>query len=111
MWEEETPESFRHKVIWWLVGLVVVAGAGAAIWYQFLYRPSGTSPTTAAALPTPAPPANAPSVEHPLPAASGTSAALPALNDSDPLVEQSLSDALGRAPIEALLVPQNIVRH
>jgi hypothetical protein len=41
----------------------------------------------------------------------GGSAALPALNDSDSVVHDSLVGVFGREPIERFLVPQNIVRH
>jgi len=111
MWEEETPDSFRRKLLWWLGGLVVVAVVGFAIWYRFLFHPAAPAPPAAAAPVAPAPLAAAPAIEHPLPASSGSSAALPALNDSDQLVEDSLTGVLGRPTIETLLVPQNIVRH
>ena len=37
--------------------------------------------------------------------------ALPALNDSDQVVHDSLAGVIGRDPVEQFLVPQNIVRH
>jgi hypothetical protein len=111
MWEEETGDSFRRKLIWWVVGLAVVALIGGALWYEFLFHPAAPAPATVAALPAAAPAATEPGVAHPLAAGSGGPEALPALNDSDPLVEQSLTGTLGRPPIDALLVPQNIVRH
>ena len=110
MWEEETPDTFRNKLIWWIGGLVVVAAAGFVLWYKFLFHPAGpaAAPATAVEHPLPSMP---PPVEHPLPSAAGNAEALPALNDSDQLVQDSLTGVLGRPTIEALLVPQNIVRH
>jgi hypothetical protein len=111
MWEEETADSFRRKLFWWLGGLVVVAAAGFGLWYRFLFHPAENTPPTAAVQPAPAPAATAPAVSNPMPSAGGGSEALPALNDSDPMVHESLTGVLGRPTIETLLVPQNIVRH
>ncbi|HEV2228097.1 MAG TPA: DUF3014 domain-containing protein [Steroidobacteraceae bacterium] len=110
MWEEETADSFRRKLLWWIGGLAVVAAAGFALWYRFLFHPAETAPP--AAVKPAAPQAAAqPAVSNPLPAAAPGSEALPALNDSDPMVQESLTGVLGKPTIEALLVPQNIVRH
>ncbi len=111
MWEEETADSFRRKLFWWLGGLVVVAAAGFALWYRFLFHPAENAPPAAAVQPAHAPAATPPAVSNPLPAAGAGSEALPALNDSDPMVQESLTGVLGHPTIEALLVPQNIVRH
>ena len=48
MWDEETPDSFRRKLLWWLGGLVVVAVAGFGIWYKFLFHPAAPAPAAAA---------------------------------------------------------------
>jgi hypothetical protein len=109
MWEEETPDSFRRKLLWWVGGLVIVAAAGFGLWYKFLFHPAETTPP-AAVQPAHAP-APEPAVSHPLPAPAGGPEALPALNDSDAMVQESLTGVLGRPTIETLLVPQNIVRH
>jgi hypothetical protein len=62
--------------------------------------------------PPPSPPASTePQIAHPLPAESGPAAALPALNDSDQVVHDSLTGVIGKTPVEQFLVPQNIVRH
>jgi hypothetical protein len=111
MWEEETGDSFRRKLFWWIGGLVVVAVAGFALWYRFLFHPAETAAPAAAVQPAPPPAASQPAISNPMPAAAAGSEALPALNDSDPMVQQSLSGVLGRPTIESLLVPQNIVRH
>jgi len=110
MWEEETPDSFRRKLLWWVGGLVIVAAAGFGLWYKFLFHPAETSAPAAAVQPAKAPAAAEPAVSHPMPAAAGPEA-LPALNDSDAMVQESLTSVLGRPTIETLLVPQNIVRH
>jgi Protein of unknown function (DUF3014) len=110
MWEEETADSFRRKLIWWVGGLVLVAVIGFGIWYRFLFHPA-TSAAPPVAAQAPKPTAAAPAVSHPLAAGGGGNEALPALNDSDPVVQDALTAALGRPTIETLLVPQNIVRH
>jgi hypothetical protein len=111
MWEEETADSFRRKLLWWLGGLVLAAVVGFGIWYRFLFHPAAPEPAQVAAQPAKAPAATEPAIAHPMPAASGGSEALPALNDSDPMVQEALTAVLGKPPVEALLVPQNIVRH
>lgn len=111
MWEEETADSFRNKLLWWIGGAIVVAAAGAGLWYEFLYHPAANTPPAAAVQPPRAPPPAAPAVSNPVPAGPAGSEALPALNDSDSMVQESLTGALGRPAIETLLVPQNIVRH
>ena len=110
MWEEETADSFRRKLLYWLGGLVLAAALGFAIWYRFVFHREAPPPPPVAALPAQPIPSGEPSISHPMPAGEG-SEALPALNDSDPVVQDALTGALGRPTIEALLVPQNIVRH
>jgi len=110
MWEEETADSFRRKLMWWIGGLVLAAVAGFGLWYKFLFHPAAPAPAPVVAQ-TPAPAPAEPAVSHPLPAAGGGTEALPTLNDSDPVVQDALTAALGRPTIETLLVPQNIVRH
>src|SRR5215475_7999911 len=110
MWEDETADTARRKLYWWIGGLVVVAAAGFALWYEFLFHPAGPAPAPATAAVEHPLPSTPPPVEHPLPSAANAEA-LPALNDSDQLVQDSLTGVLGRPTIETLLVPQNIVRH
>ena len=111
MWEEETADSFRRKLLWWVAGLVIVAAIAFGLWYKFLFHPPAPAPAAAAVSTAPAPAAAAPAVSHPVAAPNGGPEALPALNDSDSLVQESLVQVLGRPTIETLLVPQNIVRH
>jgi Protein of unknown function (DUF3014) len=110
MWEEETADSFRRKLLYWLGGLVLAAALGFAIWYRFVFHREAPAPPPVAAQPAQPPAASEPAISHPMPAGGGGEA-LPALNDSDPVVQDALTGALGRPTIEALLVPQNIVRH
>jgi hypothetical protein len=111
MWEEESPDAFRRKLLWWLGGLVLAVAVGFGIWHVFLSHKAPEAPATAA---TPAAPASATAqgtISHPLAAPATGAEALPALNDSDPMVLESLTGVLGKPTVEALLVPQNIVRH
>jgi len=110
MWDQDLEDASRRKLIW-LLGAVVAAAIAAGGWYWYAGRahPAAEAPPVHPAAPQPA--ANAePSISHPIPGAAGTSA-LPALNDSDAVVRDSLVGVFGRAPIEQFLVPQSIVRH
>jgi hypothetical protein len=112
MWDQDLEDASRRKVAW-LVGAVVAAAVAAGGWYWYSGRARSVAPPpppvqTAA----PQPPANAaPPISNPIPAEGGGAAALPALNDSDPVVTDSLVGVFGRRPVEQFLVPQNIVRH
>jgi flagellar basal body-associated protein FliL len=111
MWEEDLEDASRRKLMW-LVGAVVIAAIAAGGWYWYLGRahPAAEAPPVQPAAPQPA--ANAaPSISHPIPGEGAGSAALPALNDSDPVVRDSLVGVFGRGPVEQFLVPQNVVRH
>jgi Protein of unknown function (DUF3014) len=111
MWEEDFEARSRRRVAW-LMGIIAVAVIAVGAWYWYFARQHPAAPP-----PAPAPAAqpvgsSAPQISHPLPGeASSAAAALPALNDSDPVVRDSLVGLLGRAPVEQFLVPQNIVRH
>jgi hypothetical protein len=111
MWEDEGGEATRRKVIALAAGLVIVAaiGAGAWYWYHSATPPPEVKPPVHAPA---APSANtAPPVANPIAAEAGGASALPALNDSDRVVEDGLAGVLGHATLESFLVPQNIVRH
>lgn len=115
MWNKatDTEESFRNKAIWGSAAVVLVAIAGIVGYYR--YYAHGVVPEKVQV--TPPPPVQAPpsaegsGVQHPLPEGTGGAEALPALNDSDRLVRDSLSGLLGAGSIERFLVPENIVRH
>ncbi len=111
MWEEDLESAARRKVAW-LIGIVVAAAIAFAGWYWYASRqhPAAATPVVPAAAPPPV--STEPQIEHPIAADNAAaSAALPALNDSDPVVHDSLAGVLGRHPVEQFLVSQNIVRH
>ncbi len=113
MWNSETDvdEAFRKKVIWGSAAIVVVGLLGAVEYYKY-YNKAHAAPGTQAPAKPPAPPvaATEPAVRNPVPPAQETKP-LPALNDSDAEVRNSLIGLFGAKPVEQLLVPQNIVRH
>jgi len=108
MWNDKS-ETARP---WVLGGVALVA---AAVVGFFVWRHYNSQAQTAVETPVARPAApvaeGPPPVVNPMPPQAADSAALPALNDSDQLVRDSLAGGVGRAPIEQYLVPQNIVRH
>jgi len=111
MWDEDVESAARRRVAW-LIGIVVAAviALGGWYWYASRQRPAAATPVVAA--PAPPPVSSEPQIEHPIAADNAAgSAALPALNDSDQIVHDSLAGVLGRHAVEQFLVPQNIVRH
>jgi hypothetical protein len=107
MWDADLEAAARRNVIW-LIGAVVAVLVLALGWYWYRTRTIAPIPTPTPVAATPAP--AEPAIQHPMPAGT-EAAALPALNDSDALVHDSLAGLLGREPVEQLLVPQNLVRH
>ncbi len=109
MWEEDLEDGSRQKVAW-LIGIIAACAAAVVGWYWY----SSHHQAPAEPVAPPPPPQSAgngePQIEHPMPEA-GDATALPALNDSDQVVHDSLAGVIGRNPVEQLLVPQNIVRH
>ena len=109
MWDDEVRDPVRGWLVWWIAGGAIVVLIGAGIWYRYFY----TAPAPAAApvvqrvAPAP-PPETGPA--NPLPPETSTTA-LPALNDSDQIVADSLAGVLGHATVAQFLVPQSIVRH
>lgn len=108
MWGDDLEASARRKMAW-LIGIVAAAAITFGIWYwSRLHAPPPAAPAAAVA---PAPAAAAePGIRHPL-AGAEEGAALPALNDSDTLLHDSLAGVFGAEPVAQFLVPQNIVRH
>jgi hypothetical protein len=110
MWEDDLEKSARSKVVWIAaVVTIAVVGFGGWQWYAAHHRVAAPAPVSPA---HPATAVNAaPAISHPIPADAAGAAALPALADSDQLVQDSLAGVLGREPVARFLVPQNIVRH
>jgi hypothetical protein len=108
MWED-LEDRARDKTAW-LIGIVVAAGVLAGGWYWYHSRqPAAPAAVARTMAPQPAAPSQ-PQISNPIPGEAGA-AALPALNDSDQVVQDSLAGVLGRASVAQLLVPQNVVRH
>src|SRR3982075_4180380 len=111
MWEEDLENAARRKVAW-LIGIVVAAAIAFAGWYWHASRQHPAAATPVVPAVAPAPLSTEPQISHPLATDNAAApAARPALNDSDPLVHDSLAGVLGRHPVEQFLVSQNIVRH
>jgi hypothetical protein len=108
MWEESLEAAARRKVLW-LIGAVVVVAIAIGGWFWYRSHAAAPAVPVQAAAPAPAPASEA-QISHPI-AAEADAAALPALNDSDPVAHDSLAGVIGREPVEQFLVPQNIVRH
>ena len=114
MWNKATDaeESFRNKAIWWSAAAVIVVIIGITAYYRY-------SANSAAAVkvqenrppPPPVVKADDGGIQHPIPAAGGDTTALPALNQSDQVVKDSMEGILGAKPVEQFLVQENIVRH
>lgn len=107
MWDDNQEDLARRKVVW-LLGIIAVIAVGLGGWYWYASRQAPAAPAAPATAPAPAA-SGQPQIANPIPA--GESAALPALNDSDAVVHDSLAGVIGRAAVEQFLVPQNIVRH
>ena len=109
MWDEEARDPVRSWLVWWVVGGVIVVAIAAGIWYRYFYAATAPTPPPMTQQPVPAaPPETGPA--NPLPPETSTTA-LPALNDSDQIVADSLAGVLGHPTVAQFLVPQSIVRH
>jgi len=110
MWDQDLEDASRRKFAW-LIGAVVAAAVAAGGWYWYSGRVHPVAEPAPVRPAAPQPAANsAPEISHPI-APEGGPTALPALNDSDPVVHDSLVGVFGRDTVEQFLVPQNIVRH
>src|ERR1700736_6410141 len=100
MWEEDLESAARRKVMW-LNGIVVAAALAIAGWYWYAARHPRVVPRRVVPAAPPPPVSTEPQISHPIAADNAAaSAALPALNDSDPVVHDSLAGVLGRHPVE-----------
>jgi Protein of unknown function (DUF3014) len=93
------------KWLYWTIPIVVVIGAGVALYYG--RKQDDAKPEQA--VQTEAPPSVQPPVQHPI-GDEASARALPSLEDSDRDVQESLGGVFGRN-LEQVLVPKNIVRH
>jgi hypothetical protein len=113
MWNKATDaeESFRNKAIWWSAAAVIVVIVAIGAYYR--YSASSTVPEKVQESRPPPPPAVKADdgIQHPIPGAGTDTTPLPPLNQSDPMVRDSLSGLLGQKSVEQFLVPENIVRH
>ncbi len=114
MWNKATDpeESFRDKAIWWSAGIVIAAAIAIGVYYRY-YSPVPAAPPAQhpAAAPQPAAPPPAPAIQHPIPpAAEQQQAPLPPLDQSDPVVRDSLIGLLGKPAVAKFLVPHQIIR-
>jgi len=114
MWNKATDaeESFRNKAIWGSTAAVIAVIVGIGIYYHYSSQ-HGASENVRATPPPPLPPVAADDggIQHPIPSSGFDSTPLPALNDSDRVVHDSLTGMIGAKPVEQFLVPENIVRH
>jgi hypothetical protein len=97
-----------NKPVIGIAAVVLVVGIGIA--YYFHGR-SALPPSEPAPVPPPPAAGSEPAIEHPVPSsAAGPSAALPALNASDPAMKDALSSLIGAGAMQ-YVVPEDIVRH
>ena len=113
MWNKATDaeESFRNKAIWWSAAAVVVVIVGIAAYYRYSASSAAPVKVVENRPPPPAVKADDGGIQHPIPGAGTDTTALPALNQSDQVVRDSLVGFLGAKPVEQFLVQENIVRH
>lgn len=112
MWNKATDpeESFRDKAIWWSAGIVIAGAIAIGVYYRYYSPMPAPPPAQHPAAPQPAP-APAPAIQHPIPpAAEQQQAPLPPLDQSDPVVRDSLIGLLGKPAMAKLLVPHQVIR-
>jgi len=112
MWdaEAESEERFRNRAIWGSAAAVVVLAIAVFVYMRYFSHP--------AAAPRPAPPPAAapvatgqPTIQHPVPQGAAEAKPLPALNDSDQELRDSVAGLFGQQAVQTFLNPENIVRH
>ena len=110
MWnaEADTEERFRNKAIWGSAAAVLVGALAAFVYFKYFTHPA---PPPQVAASVKAAPAEQPAIQHPVPGAGADAKPLPALNDSDQEMRDSLVGLFGQKPVETFLNPENVVRH
>ena len=113
MWNSGTDvdEAFRKKVIWGSAAIVLLGLLGAGAYYRYYGKAAAPPQAPAPAKPAAPAPAPEPAIRNPIPEGQSETKPLPALNDSDAEVRDSLAGLFGAKAIEQFLVPQNVVRH
>jgi hypothetical protein len=113
MWNKATDseDSFRDKAIWWSAGIVIAGAIAVGVYYRYYSPMPATPPQHQAAPPQAAAPA--PAIQHPIPSSAEQQAQqtpLPPLDQSDPIVRDSLIGLLGKPAVAKFLVPHQVVR-
>ena len=113
MWNKATDseESFRDKAIWWSAGIVIAGAIAIGVYYRY-YSPMPSSPPQHQAAP-PQAATPAPGIQHPIPPAAEQQAQqtpLPPLDQSDPVVRDSLIGLLGKPAVAKFVVPHQVIR-
>ena len=110
-WDSQA-EELRDRAMWWAGGIVIAGVLGIGAYYKFYAKtPTPLPQKTQAAPMQPAQQVDDDVVQHPLPQQNQPDASLPDLNNSDPLLHESLAGLFQGSLVEQLLNPENIVRH
>jgi hypothetical protein len=99
---------------WIVLAIVAVLTAAAAVfYYQQIQQPPQTATPPPPEPAAPAPETAQPEPRYPVPAIEAPEQAppLPALHESDEAVRDAMEESFGKAPVEAFLVPTEIIRH
>ncbi|MGH8470837.1 MAG: DUF3014 domain-containing protein [Gammaproteobacteria bacterium] len=93
--------------------MAVVTVAAAVFYYRQAPQPTETASAPQPKPSAPAPETAQPEIHYPVAATGAPEQAppLPALNESDEAVRASMEKSFGKAPVEAFLLPTEIIRH
>jgi len=109
-WNSE--DSFwKRTIVYSAAAAVVVVGGGLYYYFKVLKGGAETEAKPPVVQAPPKPEAPPEAEHHPLPAPPADTRPLPALNESDPAITESLTDLLGQKAIEQMLVPEQVIRH
>jgi hypothetical protein len=106
-----------NRAIWIVVAIgTVIAVATLVFLYgrmpQLPETPGTAAPPPSAPAPRAAePPAAEPDIRYPIPAPEVTEPPLPALDESDGAIRDSLAQSFSETHVEAFLIPTQIIRH